>query len=117
MLAESLIERAVKLESENKLDDALSVIATLKTFTPYERAAFERAEAIKSKKLFLRLFRRKDSLYLSKAYDLAVKHAFLQTTKEFKVMYEEFRRIFASIEHKVHLSKTVSGVAGAWKLL
>jgi len=106
LLAESLIERAVKLEADNKLDDALSVIATLKTFTPYERAAFERAEAIKSKKLFLEAFEaRKDSMYLSKAYELAVKHVFLQTTKEFKVMYEEFRRVFASIEHKVHSLK------------
>ncbi|MDD3467120.1 MAG: hypothetical protein PHE67_08240 [Campylobacterales bacterium] len=106
MLAESILEKIMAFEKENKLIEAISATETLKGFTPYEKAANERISFIKTKQQFMDSFAgRKDSPYLVRAYELAVKCEVLQTTKEFHVMYDEFKTTLSSIESNVHTMK------------
>jgi len=106
MLAESVLEKIMAFEKENKLAEALSATETLRSFTPFEKAATERINFIKTKQHFVDSFdRRKDSPFLVKAYELAVRCEILQTTKEFQVMYDEFKAVLSSIESNVHTLK------------
>lgn len=106
MLAESILEKIMIFEKENKLAEAVAATETLRGFTPYEKAANERINFIKTKQLFMDSYgMRKDSSFLVRAYDLAVKYEILQTTKEFHVMYDEFKAVFSRIESNVHTMK------------
>lgn len=106
LLAESVLEKIMAFEKENKLAEALSATEMLKSFTPYEKAATERINFIKTKQQFMEAFNgRKDSLFLSRAYELAAKSELLQNTKEFQIMYDEFKALLSSVEASIHAMK------------
>jgi len=106
MLAEGILEKIMAFEKENKLAEALSATEMLKSFTPYEKAATERINFVKTKQQFMEAFAsRKESLFLERAYELAVKYEVLQNTKEFQIMYDEFKALLSSVESNIHSMK------------